>query len=90
MLLICLSNFFYLKRILNFVYVSICVYPRNEGALGGQEREVDSLELGLQVVCEQLSVCVGNRTGISWKSSECPLLLAGVEENTRLSVIFSC
>lgn len=79
MLLICLSNFFYLKRILIFVYVSICVYSRNEGALGGQEREVDPLELGSQAVCEQLSVCVGNQTGVSWKSSECPSLLAGVE-----------
>lgn len=79
MLSICLSNFFYLKRILIFVYVSICVYPRNKGARGGQEREVVSLELGSQAVCEQLSVCVGNRTGVSWKSSECPSLLTSVE-----------
>jgi hypothetical protein len=33
----CLSNFFYLKKLLIFVYVFICAYHRNEGALEARE-----------------------------------------------------
>lgn len=44
-----MSQYFYLKKILILVYVSLRVYHRKEGAYGGQERALDPLE--------QLNVC---------------------------------